>query len=93
MHQYENASKNNDSCAITITTDYSVFVVDIVISLRAIPSFRFSSELSLYQGYEHADYITLKLRFVRIHCAQFDRIDRTVTSSDNAFSLEMERAD
>ena len=56
------------------------------------PFFQFS-QLSLYQGFEHADYdnqwLKLKLCITRKHCVYSNFIDWTVTSSNDVISCKI----
>ena len=56
------------------------------------PFFQFS-QLSLYQGFEHADYdnqwLKLKLCIAKKHCAYSNFIDWTVTSSNDVISCKI----
>ena len=68
------------------------YFLEILICFWVIPLFQFS-QLSLYQGFEHADYdnqwLKLKLCITRKHCVYSNFIDWTVTSSNDVISCKI----
>ena len=90
---FELASWNlNHKVYIWLSQNAFFYFLEILICFWVIPLFQFW-QLSLYQGFEHADYdnqwLKLKLCITRKHCVYSNFIDWTVTSSNDVTSFKI----